>query len=293
MLSGGEDRDYINGESESDFLLEGGSQDDYLVGGSGSDTLNGDQGNDVLLGGSGNDSLNGGPGDDILVGGTGNDTLNGGTSGNDTADFSDATGGVTVSLAVAGSQSVGGGLGSDTLTNIDNLVGSNFSDTLTGDGNANILNGWVGNDGIGGGGGGDTLVGGAGIDTLTGGAGNDGFRYAFSNEGGDTIVDFSAADDSIEVILSGFSGLAAGDFTGGVGSALASSRFATASSAADAANAVFGADQHFIFYDGAGSGDPSLLYYDATPTDVGADRQLIARLENGASLTASDIIRAA
>lgn len=50
---------------------------------SGSDTINGADGDDVLLGFNGNDTLNGGDGDDILKGGSGNDTLRGG-DGTDT-----------------------------------------------------------------------------------------------------------------------------------------------------------------------------------------------------------------
>ncbi len=37
----------------------------------------------------------------------------------------------------------------------------------------------------------DTLVGGAGNDVLTGGSGMDVFRYSFTNEGHDTLTDFT------------------------------------------------------------------------------------------------------
>lgn len=66
--------------------------------GSGSDVLIGAGGNDILHGDSGNDTLNGGDGVDLLRGGSGNDTLNGG-AGIDTADFSDASAGITANLA--------------------------------------------------------------------------------------------------------------------------------------------------------------------------------------------------
>ena len=52
---------------------------------------------------------------------------------------------MTVSLAIAAAQNtIGAGI--DTLANIENLTGSNFNDTLTGNTAANILNGGAGND---------------------------------------------------------------------------------------------------------------------------------------------------
>ena len=77
---------------------------------------------------------------DTLVGGAGNDTLNGG-DGSDTASYSGATGAVTVNLNTTGPQAVGGGQGSDTLTSIENIIGSKYSDTLTGNSADNVLNG--------------------------------------------------------------------------------------------------------------------------------------------------------
>ena len=89
--------------------------------------------------------------------------MDGGVAGSDTASYADATAGVTVSLAIGTAQNTIGA-GTDTLTNFENLTGSNLNDTLTGNAGANILNGLAGND---------TLSGGAGNDTLSGGAGND------------------------------------------------------------------------------------------------------------------------
>lgn len=59
------------------------------------------------------------------------------------------------------------------LDNIENLIGSNFTDTLAGDENANRLEGGRGNDGLVGRGGNDILIGGSGNDTLAGDAGAD------------------------------------------------------------------------------------------------------------------------
>ena len=70
-------------------------------------------------------------GNDTLIGGAGNDTLDGGAAGSDTASYADATAGVTVSLAITTAQNTVGA-GTDTLTNFENLTGSNLNDTLTG-----------------------------------------------------------------------------------------------------------------------------------------------------------------
>jgi murein DD-endopeptidase MepM/ murein hydrolase activator NlpD len=127
-------------------------------------------GDDVVTGSSAADVVFGGLGNDRMVGGLGDDTLFGG-DGSDTASFSDALSGVTVSLAIAASQNIGGGLGFDTLSEIENLIGSNWKDTLIGDAGVNSLDG---GDGV------DTLVGGAGADSLNGGDGSDYVQYYLS-----------------------------------------------------------------------------------------------------------------
>ena len=82
------------------------------------------------------------------------------------------TGAVTVNLGTAAQQNtVNAGL--DTLSNIENIVGSAFNDTLTGTATANVMGGGAGNDSLTGLGGNDNLNGGAGNDNLNGGAGND------------------------------------------------------------------------------------------------------------------------
>lgn len=141
-------------------------------GGTGNDTINGSTSNNTLYGGAGGDSLSGGNGGDLLYGGTGNDTLDGG-SGSDVASFTDGASGVTVNLSTVGSQAIGGGLGNDSLISIENLVGSDFNDTLTGGTDANAISGGSGNDQILGGNGTDSLIGDAGSDSIDGGAGVD------------------------------------------------------------------------------------------------------------------------
>ena len=177
--------------------LEGTSHDDTLLAGNADTTLKGGAGNDVLIGGDGNDKLYGGDGNDLLIGGNGNDLLDGG-AGIDTASYAGAGAGVTISLALAGEQNtVGAGL--DKLVSIENLIGSNYDDKLTGDDHANTLIGGLGNDVLIGGGGDDLLIGGPGNNTLTGGAGSDTFLWQQGNTGHDKVTDFTPGSDRLDL----------------------------------------------------------------------------------------------
>ena len=101
----------------------------------------------------------------LLVGAAGNDIL-AGTVSSDTVTYAYATAPVTVFLAIATQQNtLGAGL--DTLTNIDNLMGSDYNDSLSGNGKNNVLDGGAGNDSLNGAGGADTMIGGLGNDTFT------------------------------------------------------------------------------------------------------------------------------
>ncbi len=129
-----------------------------ITGGSGNDTLTGDAGANALLGGAGNDRLRGSLGADTLDGGTGIDT----------ADFTGTQLPVTVVLRAAldGTASIGG-VAEDILRGIENVVGGETDDSITGDANANALSGGAGNDLLQGNAGADVLDGGAGIDTAS------------------------------------------------------------------------------------------------------------------------------
>jgi Ca2+-binding RTX toxin-like protein len=144
------------------------------------DNLTGDANNNIFYGYGGNDTLNGGDGNDTLIGGTGNDTLTGG-NGNDFAYYYTVTGPVTVNLAT-GTASDGEG-GTDTLSQIENVTGSNTAgDNLTGNTGVNVLYGYGGADILTGGGGNDLLY--VGSDTV-----KDTVNYA-SGDGADTVYNF-------------------------------------------------------------------------------------------------------
>jgi Ca2+-binding RTX toxin-like protein len=156
-------------------LLEGGGGGDILYGEADPDHLYGDDGDDSLYGGSGNDWLDGGSGDDLLFGGEGDDIVT----------YESAGAGVYIDLRVTGPQGAGG-IGRDTLSSIESLFGSNFSDTLIGDDGTNFL---VGNDG------GDRLIGGLGEDFLYGGAGGDILGSDSSADVGNDWLEGGAGDD--------------------------------------------------------------------------------------------------
>ena len=138
-----------------------------LLGLAGDDTLQLDR----SLGSGLSNTILGGNGNDVLIGSLGRDTLNG-ELGVDTASYFQAGTAVTVNLALTGVQNTGGA-GPDILTSIENLIGSDFADVLTGNQLNNLLRGGSGNDTLNGGSGNDQLEGQAGIDQLLGADGND------------------------------------------------------------------------------------------------------------------------
>lgn len=119
----------------------------------------------------------------------GNDKFTG--TGNDTVSYSTALAGVTVNLSQKTAQDTKSGL--DILSGINNILGSDYFDSLTGNDLDNFIYGGMGNDLMVGGSGNDTLDGGNGNDTVSG---NDGDDLLFGGIGNDTLSG-GLADDSV------------------------------------------------------------------------------------------------
>lgn len=175
---------HFGGDASWDNILNvenatGSAHNDYLTGSSGANVLTGGAGNDTLSGADGNDTLLGGSGDDLLEGGLGSDTLDGG-DGIDTAIYANSS--TFVSIDLAANSHWSGDASWDSISNVENVIGSDYNDTITGDAQANVLTGGIGND---------TLNGNAGNDTLIGGVGND---VISAGDGSDTLIGGAGSD---------------------------------------------------------------------------------------------------
>jgi Ca2+-binding RTX toxin-like protein len=203
-LTGSSYADSLTGNT-LDNTLNGGAGADTLIGGDGSDTYDVDNSLDVVretdaladTGGidqvnttlaaytlganvengailaSGTASLTGNSLDNVLYAGAGSNVLDGG-AGVDIVSYANASAGVTASLATTGAQDTGSS-GSDTLENVEKLVGSSYADSLTGSTLDNTLNG------------------GAGADTLVGGDGSD---IYYVNSSLDVVSETDALSDT-------------------------------------------------------------------------------------------------
>ena len=154
---------------ESD--LEGTDEDNVLIGNSFNNVISGLGGDDTIFGLGGEDTIDGGAGNDLIEGGADADVIDGGDD-NDTASYVSSDAAVDVNLL--DDTASGGHAEGDELDNIENLIGSAFDDTLTGDAGANVIDGGDGVDSITGGDGADTLIGGDGGDNDTINAGTSG-----------------------------------------------------------------------------------------------------------------------
>ncbi len=197
--------------TRGDDLFRGDDDANYYFAYQGADTVLGGGGNDVLdLTGTVNATASGGEGDDVLVVGWAEAASVDGGAGTDTldlrpnaafrldhfveeqiaAEYDDPflqVSGYTVTL---GSGTDAGASTADflrlssrpgdvpftqeaVLFGIENIIGSDLGDTLSGNSDGNMISGWAGDDAISGGAGDDALDGGTGVDTLSGGAGDD------------------------------------------------------------------------------------------------------------------------
>jgi Ca2+-binding RTX toxin-like protein len=202
------------GDTANSNVLVGGPKDDILAGGAAADSLVGNAGNDTLIGNHGDDTMDGGSGDNnfFVVPGS-SPILRASGNGFNTIDFSGVTQGkgpasdqgVTVDLSKLGAPQPVDTAG-NTITLIGQfrgVVGTKFSDCVTGGaGDDLIFGGTSGNDtfmgGSGnskfvGGGGNDLIFGGTGDTTVTGGSGNTMYHGGKGNDvvfggTGDTTV---------------------------------------------------------------------------------------------------------
>lgn len=163
------------------------------------DMIYGNDLNNVLLGLSGNDDLRGKIGDDILIGGAGDDRLDGG-NGVDTVSYLDAVvSGIIVNLAAGTQTSADAFVGNDTLISIENIIGTNFKDTITGDSNTNRLEGRGGDD---------TFIWSLGNDILDGGTGNDTVTAAGASTG--ALMNWNNMIDIEKIVGSNFNDVISG-----------------------------------------------------------------------------------
>lgn len=159
-MDGGEGFDIANyGTSSAGVkvsLQEGSTPGQGFGGDAEGDTLMGFEGisgsifSDILIGNSEDNVLIGNAGNDILAGLGGADTLIGG-DGSDFADYSASDAAVYVNLLTG--VATGGHAEGDRFSSIENLIGSDFDDTLIGDNFGNIIEGGAGADWLDGGGG--------------------------------------------------------------------------------------------------------------------------------------------
>ncbi len=205
------------GSDEHTDLLRGSNSGERLIGAGRSDVLEGRGGEDALYGGAGSDTLIGGNDDDLMHGGAGNDFIDGG-SGIDTASWAFAAPGsdkneleassfghLDIDLLSGSAQlsRFNGGQETDTLNNIENILGGDGNDTIRGDHGTNLLAGGAGNDLLDGRDGDDVLVL-EDDDTALGGLGNDRFVIGLGDvtiDGGEgfDVLDFGTLGGTITV----------------------------------------------------------------------------------------------
>jgi Ca2+-binding RTX toxin-like protein len=189
-----------------------------VVGTAGANSIKGDPAANVLQGQGGNDTLLGGSGPATLVAGNGGDVLMGGTGGttyrfagtglgsvtvapasdasDDTLDFSQLGGAVTLDLTSAAAQPVSPAAGL-TLTvsrplGITGVVDTPFNDTITGNTRDDSFTVQGGND---------TFTGGGGNDTYLFGAGSRGAKILNETATANNTLDFHAFDGPVNLDL--------------------------------------------------------------------------------------------
>jgi Ca2+-binding RTX toxin-like protein len=301
-----EDMENAIGSSVSKDMIMGSSAPNLLAGNGDQDYLCGSSGDDCLIGGSAEDSVEGGTGNDLIIAGPGDDYLSGGW-GFDTVDYAESQTGIVVNLSSftgthTGSEPESAQAGfdqlsyTDTLVEIENIVGSGFDDQMEGNDQPNIfwgeegndelfglddndslfggagaddLDGGAGSDFLHGGQGNDYLVGGPGQDHLFGGEGMDEFYYSSRDDFGDVIFDFTSGEDVLGIDLAG---------------CLISPSVSLLASPPTS-------EEVSLYYETDSSGNTTRLCYDPDGTGTLHDAVVIAEFESEISLDApSDIV---
>ena len=189
----------VNAVSDSDTL----SNIEGIRGGNAGDILIGSDRTDVI------ETFDGRNGDDLIDGRGGVDAVRynlslqgvtvtlGNPGSNGTA--SDGTPVINGLIVAAGTP--GATIGTDTLVNIENVDGSAFTDSITGNNQDNRLDGGAGDDTLNGGDGNDTLDGGADSDTATYSGRRIDYQITSNSDGSLTITDVrGAAPDGTDTV---------------------------------------------------------------------------------------------
>ena len=175
--------DFIASDVES---LQGGQSDDVISGNNSANHLAGEQGRDRLSGLGGDDSFEEG------TAANGADTFSGGT-GIDRVLYRERSAGAHVSIDNVANDGQGAEA-DNVLTNVENITGTPFADTLTGSTAANTLAGLGGNDFIDPLGGADTVFGGDGDDHIVV---KDGVKDVARGNAGSDLIQKDSIDDAV------------------------------------------------------------------------------------------------
>ena len=298
ILNGGLGTDILNGGLDADILRGGAGNDTYLVDNvgdivqenagegttdlikssvsytlsseverltlTGPDNINatGNAADNILTGNNGNNVLDGGAGNDTMAGGVGDDTYRVDSKFDIVAENSNA--GTDTIETTLDKWTLSG-----TFENLTQIGAVNF--VGTGNGVANTIQGGAGND---------TINGKAGNDILRGGAGSDLFVFDTSLNAAtnvDKIVDFSVADDTIQLENLFFSKLPLPTAPALTGPLSADLFFVEGSRAQDA-------NDYIVYNAAAGT-----LSYDSNGSDAGG-RTLFATVAANLGLTSDDFV---
>jgi Ca2+-binding RTX toxin-like protein len=183
------DVEQIKGSSANDTLIQDPTSTAAATfwGNGGNDTLEGGLGNDILWGGAGNDTFL------TLTTADGNDAYHG-EAGTDTMSYAGRNANLTVVMdGSTASGDTGSGEADKVYGDIENLIGGNGNDALTGTIAANQITGGPGDDVINGSSGDDTFIeeatgAASGNDTYNGGGGTDTVTYALRTAVGEGVT---------------------------------------------------------------------------------------------------------